>query len=92
MVGDRDGAAAEAVAAEVGAAATEVLGGVIVGDTIGIQRHCSIERDGSTAQNICAGVQGDALVRENISCEHRAGTESRGIADLPMHAANSNFH
>ena len=32
------------------------------------------------------GIQGDALIRENISCERRAGTESRGAADLPKHA------
>jgi hypothetical protein len=37
---DDGGAAAEAVAAEVGAAAAEVLEVVIVGNFIGIQRHC----------------------------------------------------
>ena len=35
-------AAAEAEAAEVGAAGVEVLEGVIVGDSIGIHRHCTI--------------------------------------------------
>jgi len=87
-------AAAKAVAVEIGAFATEVFGGVIVGDSIVIQCHCTIERDGSTAQNVCGGIQGDALGRENIPCEHRAGTESRGSgagrasdAHQPIHAA-----
>ena len=68
--GYRDRAAAEAVAAEVGAAATEVLGGVIVGDKIVYQRHCPIERDGPPAQNFCARIKANTVKSKNIACEH----------------------
>ena len=78
-------AAAEAVAAEVGAAAAEVFGGVIVGDLIGIHRHRGMERDGSTAQNLCGGIQRDALIREDIACEGGAGAEGRGATDHPIY-------
>ena len=56
------------------------------GDVVGIHRHCTISRQGSTGHG-CAGIQGDARERENIPCERSGCTESRGAADLPEHVA-----
>ena len=70
-------AAAVAVAAEVSAAAAEVLGGIIVGDEIVCQRHCTSQRKGSPAKNLCSGIQGNARKSKNISCERSVCTQSR---------------
>src|SRR6202158_2284660 len=53
-------------------------------DVVRIQRHRTISRQGSTAVNVCAGIQGDARERENASFERRGCIESRGGADLPI--------
>ena len=86
-------AATESGAAEVAAAAAVVEGRAIIGDGVGIHRHCSILREGSPAQNLCVGSQGDAIERENISRERSGCTESRGPgartasdAEQPKHA------
>ncbi len=49
-------AAAEAIAVEVGTAAAEVFLGVIVGDKIVYQGYSPCEREGSSAENLCARI------------------------------------
>src|SRR6185503_12109883 len=46
------------------------------------KRYCSL-REGSTARNLCAGVQRDGRARENISRKCTVFTESRGGAGHP---------
>ena len=55
-------------------------------DVVGIHLHFGIERKRSPTHNVGAGIQGDALIRKNISDERRRGPERRGTADLPEHA------
>src|ERR1019366_7698046 len=54
-------------------------------DDVTIQRHCTISRQGAPATDGCAGGQGDAGERENISLERGRCAESRGAAHLPKH-------
>ena len=70
--------AASASAASASAAAT-------TSDCVIVQRHCPGLRQGAPAPDGCAGVQGDAGQRENISLERGRCTESRGAAHLPKH-------
>lgn len=49
-------------------------------------RHGSSFRQGPTAGNSCAGIQGNARERENISFERSARTEGRRAADHPKDA------
>ena len=54
-------------------------------DDITIQGHGTISRQGAPATDGCAGIQGDAGERENISLKRRRCAESRGAANLPVH-------
>src|SRR5450759_3203528 len=58
----------------------------LVDDVAAIQRHCTNVRQGS-AGYACAGIQGDALIRNNGSCDVTGCTESRGTAHPPKHVA-----
>ena len=58
----------------------------INGHDIRIHRHGAVARQGSAAPDICAGDQGDACERENISFERSGRAESRRAPDLPKNA------
>ena len=72
-----------------GAAAAQAVGAsrkarAAAANAVGIQRYCASLRQGPTAVNCCAGVQGDAGEREDISFERSSCTEGRGAADRPI--------
>ena len=57
------------------------------GDVVGIHRHFTISRQGSTG-HARAVLQGDARERENVSYELSGCADGRGAADLPKHVAS----
>jgi hypothetical protein len=58
-----------------------------VRDGVRIECHRAITRQGACVQDGCAGGQGDARERENMSFERRACTERGGTTNLPKHIA-----
>lgn len=55
----------------------------LASDIVGIHRHRGIDRQRSAGDDVRAGIQGDALIREDIALEGRRGAKRRGRTDLP---------
>src|SRR6185503_14256331 len=72
--------AAEPLAAEVGAGATEAVLRTIVRDRIVVQRDGPVQRDGSSAQDRRGAIQRDGLGSENVPGKRRARP---GCRELP---------
>jgi hypothetical protein len=81
--------ASEPLTAEVAEFAVErAVSGADVGNGVAIHGHCPSQRDGPTT-DCGAGIQGDAGVCDDVSCEVSTGTERRGTVDVPKHAGPS---